>query len=117
MGGPHTDWVDFLFAAPGMPPKTAKLEITMSKCSMQRDRTAAAPSLLMSPPVEQKSPASAPCLYRLKQVLARIPVSKSSWFEGIKSGRYPRGLQLGPRTTVWRSDDIDRLIQSLEVVS
>lgn len=57
------------------------------------------------------------CLYRLPQVLARIPVSKSSWFEGIKSGRYPRGLQLGPRTTVWRSDDIDRLIQSLEVVA
>ena len=58
---------------------------------------------------------SSACLYRLHQVLARIPVSRSSWFEGIKAGRYPRGLQLGPRTTVWRSDDIDRLIQSLEV--
>lgn len=57
------------------------------------------------------------CLYRLPQVLALIPVSKSSWFEGIKAGRYPRGFQLGPRTTVWRSDDIDRLIQSLEVVA
>lgn len=56
-------------------------------------------------------------LYRLPQVLALIPVSKSSWFEGIKAGRYPRGFQLGPRTTVWRSDDIDRLIQSLELVA
>lgn len=53
-------------------------------------------------------------LYRLPDVLARIPVSRSSWFAGIQGGRYPRGRHLGPRTTVWRSDDIDRLIQSLE---
>jgi prophage regulatory protein len=56
-------------------------------------------------------------LYRLPQVLARIPVSKSSWFAGIQAGRFPRGLQLGPRTTVWRSDDIDNLIKNLGVVA
>lgn len=56
-------------------------------------------------------------LYRLPDVLARIPVSRSSWFAGIQIGRYPRGHHLGPRTTVWRSDDIDRLIQSLEAVA
>lgn len=89
----------------------------MSKCSMSRGRSAiTSPASKASFDVPNGS-ASAPCLYRLKQVLARIPVSKSSWFEGIKSGRFPRGLQLGPRTTVWRSDDIDRLIQSLEVVA
>jgi predicted DNA-binding transcriptional regulator AlpA len=54
-------------------------------------------------------------LYRLPDVLARIPVSRSSWFAGIQLGRYPRGHHLGPRTTVWRSDDIDRVIQSLGV--
>ena len=52
-------------------------------------------------------------LYRLSDVLARIPVSRSSWFSGIQVGRYPRGHHLGPRTTVWRSDDIDRLIANL----
>jgi predicted DNA-binding transcriptional regulator AlpA len=52
-------------------------------------------------------------LYRLPQVLARIPVSRSSWFAGIKAGLYPSGLHLGARTTVWRSDDIDRLIERL----
>lgn len=56
-------------------------------------------------------------LYRLPQVLERIPVSRSSWFAGIQIGRYPRGLHLGPRTTVWRSDDIDRVIASLEVTA
>lgn len=56
-------------------------------------------------------------LYRLPAVLARIPVSRSSWFAGIQIGRYPRGLCLGPRTTVWRSDDIDRLIKDLGVTA
>lgn len=50
------------------------------------------------------------CLYRLPQVLARIPVSKSTWFAGIQAGRFPRGRSLGPRTTVWRSDEIDQLV-------
>lgn len=57
--------------------------------------------------------ASAITLYRLPQVLARIPVSKSSWFAGIQAGLYPRGYHLGPRTTVWRSDDIDRVIERM----
>lgn len=52
-------------------------------------------------------------LYRLKQVLARIPVSRSAWFAGVQAGRYPRSYSLGPRTTVWRSDDIDRVIASV----
>lgn len=54
-------------------------------------------------------------LYRLPDVLARIPVSRSSWFAGIQVGRFPRGHHLGPRTTVWRSDDIDRVIANLGV--
>ena len=52
-------------------------------------------------------------LYRLKQVLTRIPVSRSAWFAGIITGRFPRGYSLGPRTTVWKSDDIDQLVAGL----
>lgn len=90
----------------------------MSECSASRDRTCAVTSSVYPASLREKSqPVPTPCLYRLKQVLERIPVSKSSWFEGIKSGRYPRGLHLGPRTTVWRSEDIDRLIDSLEVAA
>ena len=89
----------------------------MSKCSYSVDRPMVSVHARGALALEEKQSATSTCLYRLPQVLARIPVSKSSWFEGIKSGRYPRGLQLGPRTTVWRSDDIDCLIQSLEVVS
>ena len=61
----------------------------------------------------QGSSASNIRLYRLPQVLDRIPVSRSSWFAGIQSGRYPKGYSLGMRTTVWRSDEIDQIVTSL----
>lgn len=41
---------------------------------------------------------------------AIIPVSKSSWWAGCKSGRYPAPFKLGPRTTVWKVSDIRALI-------
>lgn len=41
---------------------------------------------------------------------AVIPVSKSAWWEGCKTGRYPKPVKLGPRTTAWRVSDIHALI-------
>lgn len=42
---------------------------------------------------------------------AVIPVSRSSWWAGCKSGRYPKPIRLGSRTTAWRVEDILKLIQ------
>lgn len=47
---------------------------------------------------------------RLPQVLERVPVSKSSWWNGCKSGIYPAPVKLSKRTTCWRESDIDALI-------
>lgn len=44
---------------------------------------------------------------------ALFPVSKSSWWAGVQSGRYPQSVKLGPRTTAWRVKDIRDLIASL----
>ena len=41
------------------------------------------------------------------KVLALIPVSKSTWWNGCRDGRYPRPVKLGPRTTAWRASDIE----------
>jgi len=41
-----------------------------------------------------------------------IPVSKSTWWAGVKTGRFPRPLKLGPRITVWRVEDIRTLIDT-----
>ena len=43
---------------------------------------------------------------------ALIPISKSSWWAGISSGRFPKGIKVGPRTTVWRVDEVLALIKS-----
>jgi hypothetical protein len=57
---------------------------------------------------------------RLKQILgtkksnpptpAIIPIGKTSWWEGIKEGKFPKPIKLGPRITVWRVEDIRALI-------
>ena len=44
---------------------------------------------------------------------AIIPISKSSWWNGIKSGRYPKPIKLGKNTTVWREDDVRKLVYDL----
>lgn len=52
-------------------------------------------------------------LLRLPQVLSMIPISKSAWWEGCRTGRYPKPVKLGPRTTVWRAEDIAAFIEKL----
>jgi len=48
---------------------------------------------------------------------AIIPVSKSSWYAGIKEGRYPAPVKLSKRSSAWRVDDIRNLINEMgEVV-
>jgi len=42
-----------------------------------------------------------------------IPVSKSTWWSGVKDGRFPAPVKLGPRTTAWRAEDIDELVRTL----
>jgi len=41
---------------------------------------------------------------------AIIPVSKSHWWSGVRTGRYPKSVKLGPRVTAWRVEDIRALI-------
>ncbi|MDR2056113.1 MAG: AlpA family phage regulatory protein [Desulfovibrio sp.] len=52
-------------------------------------------------------------LLRLSQVLALIPVSRSAWWAGCKSGRFPQPAKLGPRTTAWKASDIAALVESI----
>lgn len=51
---------------------------------------------------------------RLRQILAPIgpvPVSRSTWWAGVKDGRFPAPIKLGPRITAWRVEDIRALIE------
>jgi len=50
---------------------------------------------------------------RLPQVLKLIPVSKTAWHDGVRSGRYPKPIKLSERTSAWRCEDIRKLIDEL----
>ncbi len=53
---------------------------------------------------------------RLRSILAPsgpIPVGKSSWWQGVRDGRFPKPVKIGPKTTAWRVEDIRALIERL----
>ena len=53
-------------------------------------------------------------LVRLTGIIAPagpLPISKSSWWEGVRSNRYPQPVKLGPRITAWRCEDIRALAE------
>ncbi|MDP7109285.1 MAG: AlpA family phage regulatory protein [Nitrospinaceae bacterium] len=67
------------------------------------------------------SPLSETGFLRLSQIVGNpkakppinpiYPVSKSTWWAGVKSGRFPKPVKLGPRITAWRIEDILELIR------
>lgn len=60
-------------------------------------------------------------LLRLEQIIGNpkakppippiIPVCATSWWSGVRAGRYPPAVKLGPRTTAWKAEDVRRLIE------
>lgn len=52
-------------------------------------------------------------LLRLSQIVpGRIPVAPSTWWRWVADGTAPKPVKLGPRTTAWRAEDIERFIES-----
>ena len=42
-----------------------------------------------------------------------IPISKTAWWNGVKDGIYPKPIKLSDNVTVWRSDDIQKLVDHI----
>lgn len=51
-------------------------------------------------------------LIRLKEVLQLLPLSRTSWWAGVKSGKYPAPVKLGKRITCWKNSEIKELIKN-----
>jgi predicted DNA-binding transcriptional regulator AlpA len=51
---------------------------------------------------------------RLDDVLKIIPVSKTTWYNGVRSGRFPKGIRLSQNIVVWRVEDIKNLVKKIE---
>jgi len=48
---------------------------------------------------------------RKRDLAPIIPVSRSTWWDGVSTGRFPKPIKLSPRVTVWRVEDIRALIE------
>jgi prophage regulatory protein len=42
---------------------------------------------------------------------AVFPVCKAGWWNGVRSGKYPKPVKLGPRITAWKVSDIRALLE------
>jgi hypothetical protein len=69
-----------------------------------------------------------PRLLRLKQIVGDpksnppiepiIPISRASWYDGIRKGKYPKPIKFGDgRASFWRSDEVFSLADGLEAYS
>lgn len=50
---------------------------------------------------------------RIPLITERMGVSRSYWWQGVKAGKFPAGIKLSSRVTVWRKSEIDALISKL----
>jgi predicted DNA-binding transcriptional regulator AlpA len=49
---------------------------------------------------------------RERQVLRVFPVGRSTWWNGVRDGKYPQPVKLSDRITAWRVSDIRALIEA-----
>ncbi len=42
-----------------------------------------------------------------------IPVSRSTWWAGVRSGRFPKPVKIGPRSSAWDVNGIRELVASI----
>lgn len=65
-----------------------------------------ASEVTVTPVVEER-------LLRIKQICPHlIPVSRSTWLDGVRKGIYPKPIKLSEKVTVWRFSDIQKLMSN-----
>ena len=50
---------------------------------------------------------------RLSEVLKLIPLSKTTFWQYVNKGKFPKPIKLGVRASAWRVEDVRRLIEEL----
>ena len=55
--------------------------------------------------------------HAVRKIPPRIPISRATWYAGIKAGKYPKPIRLSEGISVWRTSDIDALCNQIERLS
>lgn len=79
------------------------------KSSKRRDPSK--PKRQFTPTTYAAHPLPAEGYVRLPSILAVFPVSQTTWLNGVRSGKYPKPVKLGARTTAWKVSDIRKLLE------
>ena len=48
-----------------------------------------------------------------ENIPALIPVGRTTWLRGVKTGKYPQPVPLGERTVAWKAEEIRELIEKI----
>jgi prophage regulatory protein len=51
---------------------------------------------------------------RKRGIEAILPIGRSTFLAGVKSGKYPKPVKLSERTTAWRKADIMALLENMD---
>jgi prophage regulatory protein len=51
-------------------------------------------------------------LLRLPAVLQKVPWSRSTLYVAVRDGKFPRPVQLGPRSVAWSESAVDEWIEA-----
>jgi prophage regulatory protein len=57
-----------------------------------------------------------PAAKKSAAIPAIFPVCRSTWWAGVKSGKYPQPVKLSERITAWRVEDIRSLIAGSSMI-
>jgi len=59
-------------------------------------------------------------LYRLKSIVRTkgggthlFDIAASTWWQGVKTGRFPKPVRMGTRMTLWVGADLIKLVEEL----
>lgn len=65
--------------------------------------------------MDKKQPITGPHegYMRLPQILTLLPIGRSTWWAGCKTGKYPKPIKLSSRVSVWRAQEIYDLLERL----
>lgn len=75
--------------------------------------TTSAVEHVVDSPTEVSPAQSQTRLIRLPEVVARVGIKRSTIYQRMAEGRFPRARSLGPKSAVWVESEIDDWINSV----
>jgi len=97
---------DIRHGAPIVPTPTPKTAAAAASAAPETSRSIIRPATASAPLLPQTG------FLRQWQVLAFVPISKSTLWRRVQVGSFPEPVKLSTRITVWRAEDLRRWIDA-----